>query len=107
MNVLLFEHGVLRRAMRDEFWGLLGRPVRPGSYAQAARAMLQGATLEHALLIGLAHYRLHIDDFVARLQVSQGTASLRLFSRAPVTESQAGPSCRRTEGMPIRLRPSR
>lgn len=77
---------VIRRALRDEFWGLLGRPVRPGTYAQAARAMLRGATLEHAVRFGLAHYRLHIDDFVARLQVSQGVASLRLFSRAPVAE---------------------
>lgn len=77
---------VLRRAMRDEFWGLLGRPVRPGTYAQAARAMLQGATLGQALRLGLAHYRLHVDDFVARLQLSPGSASLRLFSRAPVTE---------------------
>ena len=80
---------ILRRVLRDEFWGLLGRPVRPGVYAQACRAMVREATLGQAMRAGLEHYRLHIDDFVPRLQLSGEVASLRLFVRAPLSEPLA------------------
>ncbi|MGT2494034.1 AraC family transcriptional regulator ligand-binding domain-containing protein [Cupriavidus basilensis] len=58
----------MRRVMRDEFWGLLSRPVAPGVFAQACRALIHCATLEDALHAGLHQYRLHLDDFVPRLQ---------------------------------------
>jgi len=80
---------ILRRVMRDEFWGLLGRPVRPGTYALACRAMVGEATLGQAIRAGLAHYRLHIDDFVPRLQVRGEVASLRLFGQALPSEPVA------------------
>lgn len=76
---------VLRRVLRDEFWGLLDRPLRPGTYALACQAMVRAATLGDAFTAGLAELRPHIDDFVARLQVRGEVASLRLFARAPRT----------------------
>jgi len=75
----------LRRVMRDEFWGLLSRPVPPGAFAQACAAMIRCATLEEALQAGIRHYRLLIEDFVPRLRQQDGRASLVLLPRAPDT----------------------
>lgn len=75
----------MRRVTRDEFWGLLSRPVRPGVFAQACRALIHCATLEEALRAGLRQYRMHLDDFVPRLQQRDGVATLLLLPRAPAT----------------------
>lgn len=75
----------MRRVMRDEFWGLLSRPVAPGVFAQACQALIHCATLEDALHAGLHQYRLHLDDFVPRLQQRGGVATLLLLPRAPAT----------------------
>lgn len=72
---------VLRRVLRDEFWGLLDRPLRPGTCSLACQAMIRAASLEEAMRAGLAHYRLQIDAFVPRLQIHDGVASLRIFER--------------------------
>jgi AraC-like DNA-binding protein len=75
----------MRRVMRDEFWGLLTRPVAPGVFAQACRAMIHCATFEEALRTGLRQYRLHLHDFVPRLQQRDGRATLLLLPRVPLT----------------------
>lgn len=75
----------MRRVMRDEFWGLLSRPVAPGVFAQACRALVHCATLEDAMRAGLDQYRLHLVDFVPRLQQRDGRATLLLLPRAPAT----------------------
>lgn len=75
----------MRRVTRDEFWGLLNRPLAPGVFAQACRALIHCATLEDALRVGLQQYRLHLHDFVPRLQQHDGRATLLLLPRAPAT----------------------
>lgn len=80
----------LRRVTRDEFWGLLARPVRPGVFAQVCGALIHCGTLEAALTTGLAHYRLHLEGIVPRLQRSAcgGTVSLVLIPRLPATPAR-------------------
>ncbi|WP_420997895.1 AraC family transcriptional regulator [Cupriavidus sp. 30B13] len=75
----------MRRVTRDEFWGLLNRPLAPGVFAQACRALIHCATLEDALRVGLQQYRLHLHDFVPRLQQHDGRATLLLLPRAAAT----------------------
>ncbi len=77
---------VLLRTMRDEFWSLGSTRVRIGTFATACRLMTTEATLGNALRAGLGHYHLMLDDFVPRLQLRNGTASVELVSRTPWTE---------------------
>lgn len=71
----------LRRVMRDELWGLCSRPLPPGSFAQACRLMIHRRTLGDALREGFRFYRLLLVDFVPRLVVLQGRASVRMLSQ--------------------------
>ena len=74
---------VLRRALRDEIWGLTSRPIRPGSFAQCARLLLQSSSLEEALRKGFAFWHLLIDDFTPRLECHGGLARVRLDRHVP------------------------
>lgn len=76
---------VLRRALRDELWGLASRPLPPGSFALCARQLLRLPTLEAALREGFALHRVWIDDFIPRLDRDGPLARLRLQLRVPVT----------------------
>jgi len=71
----------LRRALRDEMWGLLQRPLRPGSFGQCMRQLVTCQTLGQALRLGFAHYHLLLDDFVPRLAVHDGVARVQLVLR--------------------------
>jgi AraC-like DNA-binding protein len=71
----------LRRVTRDELWGLCSRPLRPGSFVQCCRLLVHCRTLGEALRTGLRFYHLMLDDFVPRLLVDQGVASVRLVAR--------------------------
>jgi AraC-like DNA-binding protein len=73
---------VLRRAMRDELWGLTSRPLRPGSFAQCMKRLVGCGTLGEALRCGFTFYDLLLPDFVARLSVQDGTAHIRFILRA-------------------------
>ncbi|MDN8618355.1 AraC family transcriptional regulator [Variovorax ginsengisoli] len=73
---------VLRRALRDELWGLCSRPLPLGSFAQCCQLLLAARTLGEAMQVGLRYYRLLLADFVPRLHVDQGIACLRLVPRA-------------------------
>jgi len=73
----------LRRAMRDELWGLANRPLRPGSFALCMRQLVRCATLGEALRSGFSFYDLLIDDFVARLSVRGGMAHIEFVLRRP------------------------
>jgi len=77
---------VLRRALRDELWGLTRRPVRPGSFGQCARQLVACATLEEALRRGFAFWHLLLDDFVPRLDRDGDLARVRLLARGPSDE---------------------
>lgn len=75
---------VLRRATRDELWGLASRPLPVGSFARGVRLMLQHRSLGEALREGLGHFRLLLPDLVARLSPQpEGRVALRLALRAP------------------------
>jgi len=74
---------VLRRALRDELWGLTSRPLRVGSFGQCAARLVQCRTLHEALREGLRHFHGLIDDFVARLSVRDGVARVRIATRMP------------------------
>lgn len=74
---------VLIRSMRDEFWGLCDRPVRIGTFAEACRIMVERRTLGEALRAGLRYYHLMLDDWVGRLCVVDGVATVTLVERAP------------------------
>ncbi len=80
----------LRRVTRDELWGLLERPVRPGVFAHVCRALIHCGTLEAAMTTGLAQYRLHLQGFTPRLRRSPcgRSASLVLIPDAPPTPCQ-------------------
>lgn len=74
---------VLRRATRDELWGLADRPVRPGTFGQCMKRLVGCATLGEALRTGFTFYDLMLGDFVARLSVQDGLARIRIELRRP------------------------
>lgn len=72
---------VLSRVTRDELWGLCSHPISLGSFAQVCRLLIHCRTLGEALRTGFRFYHLLPHDFVPRLVVEQGMASVRLVSR--------------------------
>lgn len=72
---------VLRRATRDELWGLTERPLRPGTFGQCMKQLIGSASLGEALRLGFAFYDLLLPDFVARLSVQDGMAHIRFVLR--------------------------
>lgn len=74
---------VLRRAMRDELWGLAGTRLRPGTFGQCMQRLVRCATLGEALRAGFAFYDLLLGDFVVRLSVRDGLACIRFAQRRP------------------------
>lgn len=76
----------LRRAMRDELWGVTSRPVRPGSFALCMQQLVRCATLGEALRAGFLFYDLLIDDFVARVSVRDGLARIQFMLRRDTDE---------------------
>lgn len=75
----------LRRRLRDELWGLCGKPLPIGSFAHACRMLMGCRTLGDALQSGLRYYRLLLADFTPRLDVRADLASLCLVPRRPVS----------------------
>ena len=71
----------LRRAMRDEIWGLLSSPLPPGSFGQCMRQLVRCATLGEAMREGFAWYHLLLQDFVPRLSVQGGSAHVQFVLR--------------------------
>lgn len=71
----------LRRAMRDEIWGLLSQPLPPGSFGQCMRQLVHCTTLGDALRDGCTFYHLLVDDFVPRLTVREGIAQMEFMLR--------------------------
>ena len=72
---------VLRRLTRDELWGLCARPLPVGSFAQVVRLALRTRTLGEAMRAGFTSYHLLLDQFVPRLRVQGGVASVRMVTR--------------------------
>ncbi|WP_172515312.1 AraC family transcriptional regulator [Vreelandella aquamarina] len=80
---------VLRRATKDELWGLCSRRVPLGSFALASRLMISRETLGDALREGCHLYHLLLDDFTPRLIVANGKAYLRIIESHPSCPRQA------------------
>ncbi|MGD9943583.1 MAG: AraC family transcriptional regulator ligand-binding domain-containing protein [Burkholderiaceae bacterium] len=74
---------VLRHRLRDELWGMLSRPLAPGSFGQCMRQLLRCANLAEALRDGFCFYHLLQDDFVPRLRVHGSEASVQIVLRRP------------------------
>ena len=71
---------IVQRALRDEFWGLCSRPLPLGSFAQCCRLLIHSPTLAEALRVGFRYFHGQLPDFVARLSVADGLASVRVAS---------------------------
>ncbi len=71
------------RSSRDELWGLCSRPVPLGTFVQACHMLVHCRTLGEVLRSGFRFYHLFLSDFVARLVVEDGMASVRLVSQKP------------------------
>jgi AraC-like DNA-binding protein len=77
----------LRRATRDELFGLGPQPLPIGSFSTGCRLLLQARTLDEALRSGFRYYHGLLGGFVARLTVDGGSAHVRLASRMPADEA--------------------
>ena len=71
---------LLRRVTRDELWGLCAKPLPVGSFAQVVRHALRTRTLGEAMRVAFASYHLLLAQFVPRLRVSDGVASVRMVT---------------------------
>jgi AraC-like DNA-binding protein len=65
-------------AMNDEFFGLGGRPMRPGSFTLLCHAVLNAPTLEQALNRALRFLKVALDDPCGVLQVEGDLARIVL-----------------------------
>lgn len=73
----------LRRALHDETWGLLSRPLPPGSFGQCMGQLVRCATLGEALRVGFTFYHLLLADFVPRLSLREGAAHAQFLLGRP------------------------
>jgi AraC-like DNA-binding protein len=69
---------VLAAALGDEYFGLGGRAMRPGSFVLLCRAVLHSATLEQALRRALRFLSVLLDDPRGELVVVDGLAQVVL-----------------------------
>jgi AraC-like DNA-binding protein len=65
-------------AIEDEFFGLGGRPMRPGSFTLLCHCLLHATTLEQALRRALRFLRVVLDDPSGELVVADGVAQIQL-----------------------------
>ncbi|HSV52971.1 MAG TPA: AraC family transcriptional regulator ligand-binding domain-containing protein [Burkholderiaceae bacterium] len=72
---------VLRRKMRDELWGLLSSPLRPGTFGQCMRRATGCATLREAMREAFSFYHLQQASLVPRLSVANGIAKVQIVQR--------------------------
>jgi AraC-like DNA-binding protein len=69
-------------AMDDEFFGLGGRPMRPGSFTLLCHAVLHAGTLEQALHRMLRFLKVTLDDPSGELKVEGGLAKIVLTDQS-------------------------
>jgi AraC-like DNA-binding protein len=70
-------------ALGCEYFGLGGRPMRPGSFVLLCRAVLHSATLAQALHRALRFLTVLLDDPRGELRVQDGLAEVVLHDAAP------------------------
>ncbi len=66
-------------ALDDEFFGLAGRPMRPGSFTLLCHCVLHAQTLGQALRRALRFLRVALDDPYGELTVADGLATVTLI----------------------------
>ncbi|MFL6664320.1 MAG: AraC family transcriptional regulator [Rhizobacter sp.] len=74
---------VVQRALRDEFWGLCSKPLPLGSFAQCCRLLIHTPTVADALRVGFRYFHGALPDFVARVGLADGVASVRIVTPLP------------------------
>ncbi|MCW5657606.1 MAG: AraC family transcriptional regulator ligand-binding domain-containing protein [Burkholderiaceae bacterium] len=74
---------LLRRTLRDEFFGLLERPLPLGCFAHCLRLLVRAPTLGEAMRDGLRYFHGLIDAFAPRLRVDGEMASLSIVPHDP------------------------
>lgn len=80
---------LLRRRLRDEFFGLLERPLPLGCFAQCLRLLVRAPTLGDALRDGLRYFHGLIDPFAPRLRIDGEMASLSIVPRDPLDRTSS------------------
>jgi AraC-like DNA-binding protein len=78
---------VLRRHLRDEFFGMLDRPLPLGCFAQCCRLLVRAPTLGDAMREGLRFFHGQIDAFVPRLHVEGDMACMAIVPREPANDT--------------------
>ncbi len=76
-------------ALDDEFFGLGGRPLRPGSFTLLCHCVLHARNLGQALRRALRFLRVALDDPYGELVVSDGLASVTLIDTGPARSAFA------------------
>ncbi len=67
--------------IQDEFFGMGGRPMRPGSFNLLVHAVMHARTLEHALHRALSFLTVVLDDPAGELRQQGGMAEIVLSDR--------------------------
>lgn len=65
----------------DEFFGMGGRPMRPGSFNLLCQVVMHARTLEHALHRALSFLTVVLDDPAGELRLQDGRAEIVLTDR--------------------------
>ena len=78
----------LTRHQRDEFWGLVSKPLPLGSFASCCRMLVGYPKIGDAMRAGLRYYHAILPDFVPRLHVANGVAYLRLSALGALSPKQ-------------------
>ncbi|WP_234196834.1 AraC family transcriptional regulator [Pseudacidovorax sp. NFM-22] len=73
----------LTRRMRDELWGLAGRPVPLGTFATGCRMLVRCETLGEALRQGARYAHQVLPDIGVHVQRHGGLVTLRIDTRQP------------------------
>ena len=83
----------MTRLSKDEFWGLLSRPIKPGTFRVLCRILIRSRDLHSAIVDGCRFYHLLVDDFVLRFATDGGKARIWIVDRArgPARAAVHGP----------------
>ncbi|MDF3813316.1 MULTISPECIES: AraC family transcriptional regulator [Rhodopseudomonas] len=79
----------IARLSQDEFWGLCGRPIKPGTFRMLCHILIGCRDLGEAISQGCRFYHLMVDDFAIR------QTSDRRVARIWISDQIADPARRR------------
>ena len=71
----------MTRLTGDEFWGILSRPIRPGTFRMLCRILIRSRDLQSAIVDGCRFYHLIVDDIVLRFNANDKTAKIWIEDR--------------------------